>query len=98
MVSADAAVGSVTQPAWRSDGREIFYLRGSSIVAVPVKGEAGFSFGEPKTLFTVSVTTSNGDFTMSNDGQRILANELPPTDPSKVGARLIQNWVTKLSR
>jgi hypothetical protein len=37
-------------------------------------------------------------YTVSNDGQRILTNELPPVDPSKVGARLVQNWTAALER
>ena len=89
MVSGDAGSGGASRPTWRRDGRELFYLRGGSIVAVPLDGEATFSFGEPKTLFNVSVTTASSYFAVSNDGQRILTNELPPTDQKKIGARLI---------
>jgi Tol biopolymer transport system component len=98
MISNDAGPGPSSRPAWRGDGRELYYLRGGALVAVPVTGDATFSFGTPKTLFSMSVTTATADYAVSEDGQRILTNELPPADPSKVGARLIQNWTQALAR
>jgi Tol biopolymer transport system component len=92
MVSSDDVPGNALLPTWRPDGRELFYLRGREIVAVPVSGDASFSFGTPKILFGVSFTSGSGDYSVSADGQRILTNELPPTDQSKLGAGLIQNW------
>jgi Tol biopolymer transport system component/tRNA A-37 threonylcarbamoyl transferase component Bud32 len=98
MISSDTGPGRASRPAWRGDGREIFYFRGSTIVAVPVQGDATFSFGKPTNLFSVSATTASADFAVSPDGQRILTNELPPADLSMIGARLIQNWMSALTR
>jgi len=98
MVSNEAGTGPASRPVWRSDGRELFYLRGNSLVSVPVSTESGFSFGEPRVLFGVSVTGSGGYYAVSRDGQRILTVELPPTNQDKIGARLIQNWVAALAR
>ena len=92
IVSSDVVPGRASLPTWRADGRELFYLRGGEIAAVPVTGDASFSFGTPRMLFGVSVTTDGADYSISEDGQRILTNELPAADPSKIGARLIQNW------
>ena len=97
MVSSDAGPSPATRPTWRGDGRELYYLRGGAVVAVPVTGDATFSFGRPETLFSISVTAASGNYSVSEDGQRILTNELPPTDQSKIGARLIQNWMSALS-
>jgi len=98
IVSSDAAPGNAAFPTWRPDGRELFYLRGSEIFAVPVTADASFSFGTPKVLFRVSVTVNSPDYSVSADGQRILTNELPPADQSKIGARLIQNWPRVLTQ
>jgi Tol biopolymer transport system component len=98
MVSSDAGPRPAERPRWRRDGRELYYLRGGAVVAVPVAGDATFSFGTPTTLFSVSVTSASADYAIAEDGQRILTNELPPTGPGKVGARLIQNWTAALAR
>lgn len=98
-VSSDSGRRAVSKPRWQGDGREIYYLQGGSVVAVPVRGDATLSFGTPTALFSVSVTSfSQADYAVSPDGQRILTNELPPADPSKIGARLIQNWTAALER
>jgi len=98
MVSSDRGTGPAQRPIWRRDGQELFYLRGSSVMTVPISTEAGFSFGEPKVLFGINVAASNGFYAPSEDGQRILTNEFPPTNQSKIGARLILNWTAGLAR
>ena len=98
MVSSDTGPRNAERPRWRDDGRELFYLRGGSVMAVPVTADESFSFGTPKSLFSVNVTASTADYSIAEDGQRILTNELPPADPSKLGARLIQNWTAVLER
>ena len=98
MVSSDNRSGAAHRPIWRRDGKELFYLRGNSVVAVPVSTESGFSFGEPQPLFGVNVPPATGYYVPSEDGQRILTNEFPPTDQDKIGARLIQNWASGLAR
>ena len=39
------------EPTWSADGRELFYLQGSSMMAVAVETEGAFSFGAPAQLF-----------------------------------------------
>ncbi len=74
--------GGGLQPAWRRDGRELFYTNPQGdIMAVPVS--AGSSFGEPVRLMRPCQTTTppsvftvvqtNGTFAPSGDGQRVLA-------------------------
>ncbi|MGD8413568.1 MAG: hypothetical protein PVF33_05020, partial [Candidatus Latescibacterota bacterium] len=93
------STGGGTQPVWRADGRELFYLGGRGIASVTVSTTDGFAFGSPKELFAVNLkSTVSTNYAVSNDGQRILTNELPPVDPSKIGARLIQNWTAALDR
>jgi Tol biopolymer transport system component len=95
MVSA----GGGGQPLWRADGQELFYGSAREIVAVNIATDTGFAFGSPKALFSVNMKGSVATgYAVSKDGQRFLTNELPPVDPSKVGARLVQNWSAALER
>jgi Tol biopolymer transport system component len=98
MISNDSGAGQAHLPAWRGDGQELFYLRGSTLLAVSVAKEATFSFGTPSPLLTLTATSTAAAFDVSEDGQRILANELSPADFSDVGATLIQNWTAALER
>ena len=92
--------GGGLQPVWARDGRELLYLGNEvRIMAVKIATDRGFEFGPPEPLFPVNPKGSvSVSFAVSNDGQRILTNELPPADPNKVGARLVQNWIQALER
>ena len=97
-VSNDGGASGAYRAIWSDDGRELFYQRGNTVMAVPVMPGADFSFGSPKSLFSVNVKSGFGEAMVVTDGgQRLLINELPPTDPSKAGARLIQNWSAALA-
>ncbi|MDB4324706.1 serine/threonine-protein kinase [bacterium] len=99
VVSNDGGVRGAYTPVWGDDGRELFYLRGNSLQSVPVTPGAGFAFGTPQTLFGVIVKSGGANgIVVTDNGQRILTNELPPADPNKAGARLIQNWATSVTR
>jgi Tol biopolymer transport system component len=98
MVSNDGGARGAYTPVWGDDGRELFYRRGNSVLAIPVTPGVGFAFGTPRTLFGLMSKSGAGSALVITDkGQRILCNELPPADPSKSGARLIQNWSTALA-
>ena len=72
--------GGGTEPRWRGDGKEMFYVGPTGILmAVPVNGENGFSTGTPAPLFQLGGRTpisSTDIFTydVSLDGKRILVN------------------------
>ena len=91
MVSSDGAARGASGPVWRDDGRELYYVRGSSVLAVSVTPGAGFSFGTPQNLLSVNIKAGDG-IVVTDNGQRILINDLLPVDPANAGARLIQNW------
>ena len=93
MVSSDGGARGASRPVWRDDTRELYYERGSVVLAVPVTPGTGFSFGTPQILLSVNIRAGQGGGIVATDnGQRILINELPPVDPANAGARLIQNW------
>lgn len=98
MVSNDGEARGAYRPMWGDDGRELFYTTGSSVLAIPVTPGADFPYDTPRTLFGVLVKSGVGSgFVVTDKGQRILCNELPTTDSSKSGIRLIQNWSTALA-
>ncbi len=72
--------GGGSEPRWRRDGKEIFYIAPSGmLMAVPVSGELTFASGEPVPLFQVrgrAPISSTDVFTydVAKDGQRFLVN------------------------
>jgi Tol biopolymer transport system component len=98
MVSSDGGARGAYGPVWREDGRELYYYRGGSVLGVAVTPGAGFSFGTPQTLFGVTFKSGQGaGMAVTENGQRLLVNELPPVDPAKSGARMIQSWSAGLT-
>jgi Tol biopolymer transport system component len=72
--------GGGTEPRWRGDGKEIFYIgaRGT-LTAVPVNSEGTFSTGNPTPLFQSQLraqvsSTDIFNYDVTRDGQRFLVN------------------------
>ena len=86
-----------TQPRWSRDGKEIFYVEGTTLVAVAVSTRPSFSVGSVTRLFEHrALLTSLWPFArydVSGDGQRFV---LPvPVDEEvehAVSIHIIQNW------
>jgi Tol biopolymer transport system component len=93
------STGGGTNPRWRSDGKELFYLSPlqPNVMAVNVDEKADeISLGSPRTLFhlvnTVPVSQSLG---VTPDGQRFLV--LTTNQPSgPVPLTLVTNWNAEL--
>ncbi len=72
--------GGGSEPRWRGDGKEIFYIAPSGMLtAVPVNGEGIFATGTPVPLFQVhgrAPISSTDVFTydVAKDGKRFLVN------------------------
>lgn len=62
------------RPAWRRDGKELFFENGDDIMAAPVRTDgASFESGAPVLLFKIRPGLSGrNDFTATADGQRFL--------------------------
>jgi Tol biopolymer transport system component len=73
--------GGGTEPRWRGDGKELFYLGPTGMLtSVPVQAGETFSSGAPAALFQVrgrAPISSTDLFTydVTKDGQRFLVNE-----------------------
>jgi serine/threonine protein kinase/Tol biopolymer transport system component len=85
-------------PAWRSDGKELYYVDRGAITAVPTTIGATFEAGTPVKLFDARLETSgfrSRRFAVSADGQRFLLNrQLGAT--TQAGFVVVQNWTADL--
>lgn len=80
-------------PAWRSDGRELYYISAEGMaMAVEVDGAgASLDAGEPRPLFPASALNSNLPWAVSGDGQEfILVTRGQGTASSAIN--VIVNW------
>jgi len=72
--------GGGSEPRWRGDGKEIFYLGPTGMLtAVPVSTEGGFSSGTPTPLFQFHgragiSSTDVFSYDVAKDGKRFLVN------------------------
>lgn len=72
--------GGGTEPRWRGDGKEIFYIGAkSTLTAVPVNSSETFATGKPTPLFQTQLraqisSTDVFTYDVTKDGQRFLVN------------------------
>jgi len=88
-----------TMPQWRPDGKELFFLANSKLMAVPVKTDGTeFESGSPAPLFDVRPGISlRNHFAVSADGQRFLFAW--PKDADTAGeVHVLLNWTTLLKK
>jgi Tol biopolymer transport system component len=94
------STGGGQEPKWRRDGKELFYVAGTSIMAVEVRTDgAGFEFGAAKPLFEIRAMpfVPHSQYDVTADGQRFLVNttiEENLTRPITV----VLNWTATLPR
>ena len=91
-------------PAWSSDGRELFYISGSRLMAVPIEAGSGFTAGSSRPLMELAPAVSPGssvfprDYDIALDGQhfvfvRIIEGSWRPSQRI-----LVLNWFEELKR
>jgi eukaryotic-like serine/threonine-protein kinase len=87
------STGGGTEPQWRRDQRELFFLAGSTLMAVPiVRGPKGFEPQAPRKLFEQRLSSVlRNRYVVSADGQRFLMN-VPATDRTTEPITVILNW------
>jgi serine/threonine protein kinase len=82
-----------TQPHWRGDGKELFFVSGDKLMAVSVSSGTEFQAGTPQPLFDIE----RGIYAPSKDGQRFLVRvttEKAPSPPISV----VLNWSSGLKK
>jgi eukaryotic-like serine/threonine-protein kinase len=86
-------------PQWRGDGREIYYISGSRLVAVDIQVEGSRVVpGVPRVLFDAPFAGIGRNFFVpSQDGQRFLA--VLRVDQAADRAFTVElNWMSRLKR
>ncbi len=90
------SVNGGLMPRWRSDGRELYYVDGTTLMAVTVATESGFTLGQPTTLFQSAhliVVSGVSIYDVSADGQRFLTvAPVEGADASQPKIRVVLNW------
>jgi Tol biopolymer transport system component len=86
-----------SQPAWRADGRELFYVdTGGRLMAVDVISNPTFRASLPRPLFqTASLPSGRNRYVASRDGQRFLVNALLEGAKPDIVVQL--NWAAAIS-
>jgi Tol biopolymer transport system component len=87
-----------TEPKWRRDGRELFYLAPDrSLMAASVSTVQRLDIGMPKLLFRTHAGEVGGRnrYAVSADGQRFLI-ESQVSQPASTSITVVLNWPTAL--
>jgi len=90
------------QPRWRGDGKELYYLSSTTVMAVPITAGAGLEVGSPTALFDVSFSTNTinpgaADYDVAADGQRFIVAE-PLTEARNTPLTVLVNWTARLKK
>jgi hypothetical protein len=81
-------------PAWRADGKEIYYQGPNRrVMAVAVKTEPTFEAGDPHVLFE----NPGSNFDVTADGQRFLVG-VPAREAPPAPIIVVLNWQAGLKK
>jgi eukaryotic-like serine/threonine-protein kinase len=91
-----------TQPRWRGDGKELFYLSpDDKLMSVSVKTGANFDAGTPGALFQAyprefGATSEQFFYDVTKDGQKFLINT--QLRSAKTPISVVLNWTASLKK
>jgi Tol biopolymer transport system component len=83
-----------TQPRWSRNGKELFYVEGTTLVVVSVSTTPSFAVGLPAKLFPFAdpgAQLRQSGYDVSPDGQRFVFSERVGEAPQPA-IRVVQNW------
>lgn len=97
------SVSGGSQPRWRRDGKELFFLGGDrKVTAVEVNIDApGFVHGAPKALFGTRISKGEerpgNQYVVTSDGQRFLVNTVAE-EGAYTPINVVLNWTAGLKK
>jgi eukaryotic-like serine/threonine-protein kinase len=85
-------------PAWSPDGRELFYMNGTAMMAVSIESmPGGLQVGRPRLFFDGPFdTTQDLNFDIAPDGGSFVMIEADP-DAAPSRLQMIANWNQELA-
>jgi eukaryotic-like serine/threonine-protein kinase len=98
------STGSGEQPAWGSDGKQLFYIAGDELIVVEVKTGAQFEAGQPRELFDeptglIAHGASGGvHYAVSADAKRFLVLKQTEAAGLEVPLTVVVNWTAGLKK
>jgi Tol biopolymer transport system component len=98
---AQVSTAGGSQPRWRGDGKELYYIAGANrLMAVAVRAEGVFEAGVPSALFPLRLAGPpqgvRNSYAVTADGQRFLVNSIAEQNTSQIVGTL--NWTEALKR
>jgi dipeptidyl aminopeptidase/acylaminoacyl peptidase len=92
------SVGGGTSPVWSRDGRELYYIQKTAMMAVPFATEPRVGLGTTVTLFDGGFDTERArDFDVGPDG-RFIATRRIGGGSGLQEVRLLINWQQEVAR
>jgi len=87
------------QPAWRNDGKELYYLDANgNLTAAELKENNGaLQVTARRALFSIKTVSPNDTFDAFPDGKRFLENTIT-TEESGTPLSLVQNWAAEVKK
>jgi hypothetical protein len=88
------------QPRWRADGKELYYLHGRHLYAVPVAASSTLNPGVPLPLFESHVGRNSSvswDYVAGPDGRRFILKDVV-YEPGGSPMVVVLNWRALLHR
>ena len=93
--------GGALHPAWRGDGKELFYLtlEGKLMAVTVAAAGTAFRYGTPVALFDTRIASPNSrwEYDVTADGQRFLLVE-PARQTESRPLTMVINWQAGLKR
>ena len=88
------SAGGGTQPRWRADGKELYYVRGRTLMAMPVETSPDLKLGAASPLFSSAglpwTPAQAVRYDVSRDGERFVVVE--SLEQGSKTIRLVENW------
>jgi dipeptidyl aminopeptidase/acylaminoacyl peptidase len=87
--------GSASRPRWSRKGDELFYLKGDTLMVVPVDTSGTLSAGTPRRLFAVPDLDDGYGYDVSPDADRFLVRVKNP-EALSLEIHVVTNWFAEL--